>query len=58
MRKKKAYKNFACQMDANIFDKLSEYCALSHQSKTAVVELALRKYLEENFDKMRKLMGA
>ena len=45
-------KNFACQMDAEVFDRLSRYCDIAHQSKTSVVEQAVIKYLEDNFEKM------
>ena len=47
-------KNFACQMDAEVFDRLSRYCDIAHQSKTSVVEQAVIKYLEDNFEKMQK----
>ena len=53
-REKKEAKNFACKFDKTIFDKLEDYCRLSGQSKTAVVERAVEKYLEENLEKMRE----
>ena len=37
-----------------IFEKLEEYCQLSGQSKTAVVERAVQKYLKKNLEKMRE----
>ena len=53
-RKKKDAKNFTCKLDREIFEKLEEFCSLSGQSKTAVVERAVKKYLEENLNKMRE----
>ena len=48
--------NFACRMDSDLFRRLSDYCTLSRQSKTAVVEMALERYLAENADRMRRFM--
>lgn len=45
---KKESKNFACKFDKDIFEKLEEFCVLSRQNKTAVVERAVEKYIEEN----------
>ena len=53
-REKKDAKNFACKFDRVIFEKLEEFCELSGQSKTMVVERAVEKYLEENLEKMRE----
>ena len=53
-REKKDAKNFACKFDREIFEKLEEFCQLSGQSKTAVVERAVQKYLKKNLDKMRE----
>lgn len=53
-REKKDAKNFACKFDRAIFEKLEEYCQLSGQNKTAVVERAVDKYLGENLEKMRE----
>ena len=47
-REKKEAKNFACKFDKAIFDKLEDFCRLSGMSKTAVVERAVEKYIEEN----------
>jgi len=54
-RVKKETKNFACKFDKEIFDKLEEFCALSGQSKTAVVERAVEKYVEENFEMIKEV---
>lgn len=54
-REKKDAKNFACKFDREIFERLEEYCSLSGQNKTLVVERAVHKYLEENFEKMLEL---
>ncbi len=53
-REKKDAKNFACKFDREIFEKLEEFCELSGQSKTLVVERAVEKYLEEKLEKMRE----
>ena len=53
-REKKDARNFACKLDREIFEKLEEDCKISGQSKTAVVERALQKYLKKNFAKMRE----
>ena len=53
-REKKDAKNFACKFDRTIFERLEEFCALSGQPKTAVVERAVEKYLNDNLEKMRE----
>ena len=53
-RVKKDAKNFACKFDREIFEKLEEFCQLSGQNKTLVVERAVQKYLENNLEKMRE----
>ena len=53
-REKKDAKNFACKFDREIFEKLEEFCQLSGQNKTSVVERAVQKYLEANLEKMRE----
>lgn len=53
-REKKDAKNFACKFDREIFEHLEEFCQLSGQSKTTVVERSVQKYLEENLEKMRE----
>ena len=53
-RAKKDAKNFACKFDREIFEKLEEFCRISGQNKTLVVERAVKKYLENNLEKMRE----
>ena len=53
-REKKDSRNFTCKFDRGIFERLEEFCQLSGQSKTTVVERAVQKYLEENLEKMRE----
>ena len=53
-REKKDARNFACKFDRKIYEKLEEFCNLSGQNKTAVVERSVEKYLEENLEKMRE----
>lgn len=54
-RDKKDTKNFACKFDREIFEKLEEFCKLSGQSKTAVVERAVEKYIEENLEMIKEV---
>ncbi len=54
-RAKKEAKNFACKFDKEIFEKLEEFCALSGQNKTAVVERAVEKYIEENLEMIKEV---
>lgn len=50
-------KNFACRMDAEIFKMLSDYSAMTRQSKTAIVELALKNYLTDTAQQVAQAMG-
>lgn len=54
-RTKKEAKNFACKFDKEIFEKLEEFCELSGQNKTAVVERAVEKYIEENLEMIKEV---
>lgn len=54
-REKKDAKNFACKFDREIFEKLEEFCQLSGQNKTAVVERAVEKYIEENLEMIKEV---
>lgn len=54
-RGKKDAKNFACKFDRRIFERLEEFCELSGQSKTAVVERAVERYLDENLEMIREV---
>lgn len=54
-RDKKDAKNFACKFEREIFEKLEEFCKLSGQSKTAVVERAVEKYIEENLELIKEV---
>ncbi len=54
-RDKKDAKNFACKFDREIFEKLEEFCEVSGQNKTAVVERAVEKYVEQNIDLVREV---
>ena len=53
-RAKKDAKAFGCKFDREIFERLEEFCKISGQNKTMVVERAVDKYLEENLEKMRE----
>lgn len=54
-REKRMQKAFGYKFDREIFELLEEYCKISGQNKTMVVECAVEKYLEENLEKMREL---
>ena len=54
-RDKKDAKNFACKFDREIFEKLEEFCEVSGQNKTAVVERAVEKYVEENLELIKEV---
>ena len=53
-REKKGAKSFACIFNREMFEKPEEFCEMSGQSKTLVVERAMEKYLEGNLGKMRE----
>ena len=44
-KSKKESRNFACQMEAAIFEKMDAYCKEHRMSKTGFVELAILEYL-------------
>ena len=52
---KKDYKNFGCKLDRGTFERLEEFCTISGQNKTLVVERAIQKYLDENMEMMREV---
>ena len=52
---KKDARNFGCKLDRTTFERLEEFCAISGQSKTLVVERAIRKYLDENMEMMKEV---
>ena len=47
MQKKKESRPFSCKMAADVADRLESYCEKTQMKKTAVVELALKVYLDE-----------
>ena len=53
-RVKKDARAFSCKFDRVIFEKLEEFCRLAGMNKTAVVERAVNKYLEENMEKKQE----
>ena len=53
---KKDYKNFGCKLDRVTFERLEEFCAISGQNKTFVVERAIQKYLDKNLEMMREFV--
>lgn len=54
-QKKKDARNFGCKLDRATFERLEEFCAISGQSKTLVVERAIRKYIDENMALMKEI---
>ena len=45
--KTKEYELFQCKLDKKISKALAEFCAETGRTKTAAVERALEKYIEE-----------
>ena len=54
-QRKKDARNFGCKLDRVTFERLEEFCAISGQSKTLVVERAIRKYIDENMAMMKEV---
>ena len=54
-RAKKESENFSCKIAIEINKKLEEYCTVSGLSKTAVVEKAVERYVDENLAAMKKI---
>lgn len=54
-RAKKESENFSCKIAVEIYKKLEEYCRISGLSKTAVVEKAVERYVDENLDAMKEI---
>ena len=54
-QRKKDARNFGCKLDRATFERLEEFCAISGQSKTLVVERAIRKYIDENMAMMKEV---
>ena len=54
-RAKKEAENFSCKIAAEIYKKLEEYCRVSGLSKTAVVEKAVERYVDENLETMKEI---
>ena len=44
-RKKKEYANVGIKMEKSVSDKLDKYCEESGMSKTAVIERAVKSYI-------------
>ena len=53
-REKKDARPFSCKIDREIYEKLEEFSRISGQNKTLIVERAVRKYLDENMEKMKE----
>lgn len=54
-RAKKEAENFSCKIAVEIYKKLEEYCRVSGHSKTAVVEKAVERYVDENLETMKEI---
>ena len=54
-RAKKEAENFSCKIAVEIYKKLEEYCQVSGLSKTAVVEKAVERYVDENLETMKEI---
>ena len=55
-REKKDSKAFSCKFEREIFERLEEFCKLSGQNKTVVVERALEMYIDAMNENPEKLM--
>ena len=51
-RKKKDYANVGIKMAKAVSDKLDKYCEESGMSKTAVIERAVKRYIEVDMQKI------
>ena len=54
-RAKKEAENFSCKIATEVFKKMEEYCKVSGLSKTAVVEKAIERYVNENMTVMKEI---
>ena len=54
-RAKKESENVSCKIAVEIYKKLEEYCQVSGLSKTAVVEKAVERYVNENLETMKEI---
>ncbi len=54
-RAKKEAENFSCKIAIDIYRMLKEYCEISGLSKTAVVEKAIERYVNDNMAAMRDI---
>ena len=54
-RTRKEAENFSCRFAADTYRKLEEYCEVSGLSKTAVVEKAVERYVNENITAMKEI---
>jgi predicted transcriptional regulator len=54
-RAKKEAENFSCKIAVEIYKKLEEYCQVTGLSKTAVVEKAVERYVDENLKIMKEI---
>lgn len=54
-RAKKEAENFSCKIAIDVNKMLEEYCKVSGLSKTAVVEKAIERYVNENLATMKEI---
>lgn len=54
-RAKKESENFSCKIAIDVYKMLEEYCKVSGLSKTAVVEKAIERYVNENMATMKEI---
>ncbi len=54
-RAKKESENFSCKIAIDVHRMLEEYCKVSGLSKTAVVERAIERYVNENMAVMKEI---
>ncbi len=54
-RAKKESENFSCKIAIDVYKMLEEYSKVSGLSKTAVVEKAIERYVDENMAAMKEI---
>lgn len=56
-RAKKESENFSCKIAIDVYRMLEEYSKVSGLSKTAVVEKAIERYVDDNMAAMKEIVN-
>lgn len=54
-KQKKEYHPLGIRIDSVIYERLQRYCESSGQSKTVAIERALKMYIDDYEDKLKRL---